>query len=562
MSETTLRQAVRCISPSRISRGGGRARRRVSTNVFTADESADLLHHAPGLDFTGGLSPRAALGRVQLAQRVAPRCKRHAGRGWVTVGWMGRDARLEPEEFALAFQRLLDWVSAAAAREEGFAARLTDLFESDPSTFPATRLLLAEYDRPNLQLALDAFLARPGTSAQLLGFAASLSHMELSLSQLMVRSRPGWSLDVGPVARTMVELDEGRSLACVTMGLFLITAGSERLAVLVAPQRFPSEGLFVEVMAPQLQDAEAFLGELRRLMIEHNVYRQKVISLAGTRGPAGMKIEITFHRRRRVARDRIVLPDGVLEGVERNTLEFDRHADRLRSQGRHVRRGLLLHGPPGTGKTLTATYLADVLEQRTVLVLTGPALGLIRATCVMARQLQPSMVVLEDIDLIAEERTRMGTGATALLFELLNEIDGMGEDSDVVFVMTTNRADLIEPALAARPGRVDHAVEFPLPDAGSRDRLLKLYCEGLDVDPDVVASLVGQTGGASPAFLRELVRKASLLAAINHAPTLEDRHFAQALRELDAGGRLTRSILGAGGDGITPRPGATGFPTP
>ena len=87
-------------------------------------------------------------------------------------------------------------------------------------------------------------------------------------------------------------------------------------------------------------------------------------------------------------------------------------------------------------------------------------------------------------------------------------------------------------------------------------------CEGLDVDSDVVASLVGQTEGASPAFLRELVRKASLLAAINHAPTLEDRHFAHALRELDAGGRLTRSILGAGGDGITPTPGATGFPTP
>ena len=153
--------------------------------------------------------------------------------------------------------------------------------------------------------------------------------MEMSLSQLMARSRPGWSLDVGPVARTIVELDEGRSLACVTMGLFLITAGSERLAVLIASQRFPMEGSFVEVMAPQVHGAEAFLGELRRLMVEHNVYRRKVISLAGSRGPTGQKIEVTFHRRRRVARGRIVLPDGVLEGVERNTLEFDRHADRL-----------------------------------------------------------------------------------------------------------------------------------------------------------------------------------------------------------------------------------------
>ena len=475
---------------------------------------------------------------------------------------MDRDPALEPQEFARTFQRLVDWAAAAAPREENFAARLKAHFGTDASAFPATRLEIAEYDRPNLQLALDALLARPDTSAELLGFAASLTHMEMSLSQLMARSRPGWSLEVGPVARTLVELDEGRSLACVTMGLFLITAGSERLAFLIANQRYPSEGSFVEVMAPQVHSAEAFLRELRRLMVEHNVYRQKVISLAGSRGPMGQKIDVTFHRRRRVARDRIVLPDGVLEGVERNTLEFDRHADRLRAQGRHLRRGLLLHGPPGTGKTLTATYLADAFVDRTVLVLTGPALGLIRATCVMARQLQPAMVVLEDIDLIAEERTRMGTGATALLFELLNEIDGIGEDSDVVFVMTTNRADLIEPALAARPGRVDHAVEFPLPDAVSRERLLTLYCEGLEVDAAALPALVGQTEGASPAFLRELVRKASLLAAIDEAPALGETHFAAALGELEAGGRLTRSILGAGGNDAGPAPGAPGYPGP
>jgi len=263
-----------------------------------------------------------------------------------------------------------------------------------------------------------------------------------------------------------------------------------------------------------------------------------------------------------VARDRIVLPDGLLEAVERSTLEFDRHADALRAQGRHLRRGLLLHGPPGTGKTLTATYLADAFEKRTVLILTGPALALIQATCRMARDLQPSMVVLEDIDLVAQERTMMNRGATALLFELLNEIDGMGPDADVVFVMTTNRADLIEPALAARPGRVDQAVEFPLPDAASRERLLELFCEGLTVDLADRGALVEQTDGASPAFLRELVRRASLLAAVAGDSPLRDSHFEGALRELEAGGRLTRSILGAGDDGAPPSPAATGFPEP
>lgn len=475
---------------------------------------------------------------------------------------MTSDAHFEPERFAQAFQRFLDWVPTAADRADSFAARLADHFGADPSTFPATKLQVAEYDRPNVQVALDAYLSQPDRSAELFGFAGQASYIELSLSQLVARARGGLNLEVGPVGRTVVELDEGRSLASVTSGLFMVADGEHRLAILIAPERFPSEASFVEVMAPELERAEAFLGELQRLMVEHNVYRQKVISLAAARGPMGTKIDVTFHRRERVARDRIVLPDGLLEGVERSTLVFDRHAEVLRSQGHHLRRGLLLHGPPGTGKTLTATYLADAFENRTVLVLTGSALGLIQATCRMARDLQPSMVVLEDIDLVAQERTMMGTDATALLFELLNEIDGMGPDADVVFVMTTNRADLIEPALAARPGRVDQAVEFPLPAATARERLLELFCEGLGGGLADWASLVEQTEGASPAFLRELVRKASLLAAVSGDPALSDSHFNEALRELEEGGRLTRSILGAGDDGAPASPAATGFPEP
>jgi ATP-dependent 26S proteasome regulatory subunit len=91
-------------------------------------------------------------------------------------------------------------------------------------------------------------------------------------------------------------------------------------------------------------------------------------------------------------------------------------------------------------------------------------------------------------------------------------------------LMTTNRADLIEPALAARPGRVDQAVEFPLPDSTSREKLLNLFCEDLDIRATLPA-LVERTEGASPAFLRELVRKASLFAAVSGDQALDDSHF-------------------------------------
>ena len=104
-------------------------------------------------------------------------------------------------------------------------------------------------------------------------------------------------------------------------------------------------------------------------------------------------------------------------------------------------------------------YLLGRTPGVTVVQLTGVALHLIAEACSVARTLAPAMVVVEDVDLIAEDRGEY-PGQHPLLFQLLNEMDGLAEDADVVFVLTTNRADVLEPALAARPGRVDQAVEL------------------------------------------------------------------------------------------------------
>jgi ATP-dependent 26S proteasome regulatory subunit len=213
---------------------------------------------------------------------------------------------------------------------------------------------------------------------------------------------------------------------------------------------------------------------------------------------------------------------------------------------------VLLHGPPGTGKTQTVRHLLGRLEGVTVVVLSGEALGAIREACSIARVLQPAAIVVEDVDLIAEERG-YGPGAHPLLFQLLNEMDGLGEDVDVAFILTTNRADLLEPALAARPGRVDQAVHIPTPDADGRRRLLELYRRGLDLRADL-APVVARTDGVTASFLKELLRRAALGAAEEAAAadagspaaiTVEDRHLAAALDELfDDRHQLTRRTIG------------------
>jgi ATP-dependent 26S proteasome regulatory subunit len=157
---------------------------------------------------------------------------------------------------------------------------------------------------------------------------------------------------------------------------------------------------------------------------------------------------------------------------------------------------------------------------------------------------------VEDVDLIAEQRgPRMGQHP--LLFQLLNEMDGLGEDIDVTFLLTTNRADMLEEALAARPGRVDHAAELPVPDADARRRLIRLYQGSLVLDLADPEVAITRTDGVTASFLKELLRRAALVAAEDapgdsSAPlVVSDAHMNAALDQLlDTRSQLTRVLLG------------------
>ena len=156
--------------------------------------------------------------------------------------------------------------------------------------------------------------------------------------------------------------------------------------------------------------------------------------------------------------------------------------------------------------------------------------------------------MLEDVDLIARERTAMDNPCQeSLLNKLLNEMDGLQEDAEIVFLLTTNRPDELEEALAARPGRVDQVIEFPLPDRHGREKLVRLYSRAISVADELVELVVHRTEGVSASFIKELMRRSmQFRLATGGDGTIDAADVERALDELiTGGGRLNQRVLGA-----------------
>ena len=467
----------------------------------------------------------------------------------------GNDAE---KSFASAFKQFIDAMNAEAAKETNpLIERLRAHLGSDPGRMPIVTEDFDNYEHPNVQVALDKVLYSNGRSADLVGISAPNKRwQQFAFSDLLAPGNPWGRIAEGPVDYVNFHLEDDRTLACVQYGLYFVTSGADRLTVFVVGpptlEMGPRTRARVEVACARREAAEQLLRELTAASKELNVYRGKAISLAP--GQYGVQSLVKFHRLPKVTRDEIVLPAGVLERIEQHAVRFSDHAAALLAAKRSLKRGILLYGPPGTGKTLTVMYLATQMVGRTLIIVTGLGMGGLGTIGQFARVLAPATVVVEDVDLIAQERGMPGQQTSPLLFELLNQLDGLAEDADVLFILTTNRPDILEPALAARPGRVDLVVELPTPDAGGRARLLELYARGLDVDWDGndVKAYAEKTDGASPAYIKELLRKAALLATIAGSKKVRIGHLDAAMKELAAGGELAKRIVGFGTSAYLP----------
>jgi len=471
----------------------------------------------------------------------------------------------QAREFATAFRGFLDWVNVTVRIEERneVSALVRSFLGTEGAHHSVVSRELPAFEHVNLQTALDAWSAQAGRAVEVRGIAMPPHYGGLSLQQLVAgEGMPPLRL----TAPALADLPNGpdSTLACLRLALLLITDQVGRYVVMIQdPSEHHQPNLQVEVAGLEVNQAQRVLAELDQLRADLNVYRGHLLDVSLT--PMG-GVSLAFASPPGITRDDVVLPESVLGRVERHALAVAGHRQALLAAGQHLKRGLLLYGPPGTGKTHSTRYLLGQMTGYTRLVLTGRSLVAVGAVADLARALLPAVIVLEDVDLVAEERS-FGPESSPVLFDLLDAMDGAAPDADLLFLLTTNRADLLEPALAARPGRVDVAVEIALPDAAARERLLALYSQHvpLALTEEETRAAVERTDGTTASFMKELIRR-SVLEALQDDPALTSvtgAHLDRALDDLlDAAQAVTRTLLGVGFDsaelpagGLPPMPG-------
>ena len=407
--------------------------------------------------------------------------------------------------------------------------------------------------RVDLQRALEKLLPERSDTRQF-GVHRQYDHTTLTFASLMGNVHD--PAIISPMQYEEVDIGEPSPARCLRQGLWLSRREGTPFALLLSPaERYgQTSGAHLEIAVPSGEMganlSRRLLKEVEELVKSTASYKGKVISFEVTARYSGDTGNLRVHKLKAVRREDVILPEKTLGLLERNIKGFIEQREQLRKLGLPIKKGLLFYGQPGTGKTHTIHYLASQLPDHTTLLITSEQVAHLDHYFQLARFLQPAMIVIEDVDLIARKREDMyGPCDESLLNKLLNEMDGLREDAAVLFVLTTNHPEQLEAALASRPGRIDQAIEFPLPDDEGRRQLIRLYACGLALADEVVDLVVKKTRNASAAFIKELMRRSAQYCLQNGgSQSLEPQALDAALEEmLFTGGSLNAKLLGAAG---------------
>ncbi len=248
---------------------------------------------------------------------------------------------------------------------------------------------------------------------------------------------------------------------------------------------------------------------------------------------------------------------GVDEAKEevQEIVQFLKEPERFIQVGARIPKGVLMVGPPGTGKTLLARAIAGeaavpffhISGSEFVEMFVGVGASRVRDLFNKAKQHSPAIVFVDEIDAVGRQRgAGIGGGhdeREQTLNQILVEMDGFSNETNVIVIAATNRPDVLDPALL-RPGRFDRKVIVDLPDVRGREAILQIHSRGKPISSDVDLNDIARlTAGFSGADLENLMNEAAIFAARRSRTEIKPVDFQDAFDRIVMGPERKSRVL-------------------
>ena len=282
--------------------------------------------------------------------------------------------------------------------------------------------------------------------------------------------------------------------------------------------------------------------------------RQMQGGKGGAMGFGRSKAKLMSDARKKVTFDDVAGIDEAKEEVQ-EIVEFLKNPKKFMRLGGKIPRGALLVGSPGTGKTLLARAIAGesgvpfftISGSDFVEMFVGVGAARVRDMFEQGKKNAPCIIFIDELDAVGRSRgAGLGGGndeREQTLNQILVEMDGFETNDGVIILASTNRPDVLDPALL-RPGRFDRQVVVPLPDILGREKILKIHSKKVSMAPDVILKTIAKgTPGFSGADLANLVNEAALLAARNNKRIVTSEEFENAKDKVMMGAERKSMVM-------------------
>ena len=236
-------------------------------------------------------------------------------------------------------------------------------------------------------------------------------------------------------------------------------------------------------------------------------------------------------------------------------VDFLKHPKKFKEVGAKIPKGVLLVGPPGTGKTMLARAVAgeagvpffSISGSEFVEMFVGVGASRVRDLFAKAKKNAPCIIFIDEIDAVGRRRgSGMGGGhdeREQTLNQILVEMDGFEQDTNVIVLAATNRQDVLDPALL-RPGRFDRRVQIGLPERRDREAILKVHFANKPVQPDVdISSLAAKTAGSSGADLANIANESAIIAARHNRKHITNADVTEAFEKVAIGPERKTKVM-------------------